>query len=199
MSIVRLYRDVTAEDGTRRFEYREAWCEPGSGQFTVHHGRVGAVGTVGDQPVADDAEGEELLAAFVAQGREEGFAELADDALTTLSVTYRLRGRTSTPIEAQHADALRSEITHQLAWRGLGDVEDVAEEEGRLVLIVRTPHAAKAEAEIPAAAKRAHGVQPNKVEVHRGDLRPADASARGEADAEADADVVDAAAETREA
>lgn len=33
------------------------------------------------------------------------------------------------------------------------------------MLRVRTPHARKAAAEIPAAAKRADGVQPNKVDV----------------------------------
>ena len=49
--------------------------------------------------------------------------------------------------------------------RPIGEVEDVVEEVGALVLRVRTPHARKAAAEIPAAAKRADGVQPNKVDV----------------------------------
>lgn len=173
MSIVRLYRDVTAEDGTRRFEYREAWFEPGTDEFVVHHGRVGAVGTVGEQTVADDAAGEELLAAFVEQGREEGYEELSEDALTPLTVRYRLRGRAATPIELQLGETLSAEITHQLAWRGLGDVVELTEADGHLLLIVMTTHAGKAEAEIPLAAKRAAGVQPNKVEVVRGDLRAA--------------------------
>lgn len=82
-----------------------------------------------------------------------------------LPVAYRLRGREATVIERRTVERLRVEVTHQLAWRGLGEVEDVVEEAGALVLRVRTPHARKAAAEIPAAAKRADGVQPNKVDV----------------------------------
>ena len=179
MSIVRLYRDQTGEDGTRRFEYREAWFDEEAAEFVVHHGRVGTVGTVGEQKVADAAEGEELLAAFAAQSAEEGFAELEDSALGVVSVAYRLRGREASDIERRLGEALSAEITHQLAWRGLGDVVDTTEQEGRLVLTVLTPHAGKAASEVPVAAKRAAGIQPNKVEVHRGDLRapsaPADA------------------------
>ena len=62
MSIVRLQRDTTAEDGRRVFEYREAWLEPDASVVTVHHGRVGHPGAVSDQPVADEDEGRELLA-----------------------------------------------------------------------------------------------------------------------------------------
>lgn len=171
MSIVRLYRDQTGEDGTRRFEYREAWFDADAAEFVVHHGRVGAVGTVGEQKVKDEAEGEELLAAFATQSAEEGFAELEDSALTILSVVYRLRGKEISGIERKLGDLLSTEITHQLAWRGLGDVVDTTEQDGRLVLTVRTPHAGKAETEVLVAAKHADGIQPNKVEVHRGDLR----------------------------
>lgn len=165
MSIVRLYRESTAEDGSRRLEYREAWADAEAGEFVVHHGRVGHPGTVGEQPLADEAEGEELLAAFVAQGAEEGFAEADPAGFAVLPVAYRLRGRTATDIERRNVERLRVEVTHQLAWRGLGEVEDVLEEPGVLVLAVRTPHARRAAAEIPAAARRADGVQPNKVEV----------------------------------
>lgn len=75
MSIVRLYRETVGDDGARLFEYREAWADAEAGEFVVHHGRVGQPGTVGEQPLADPAEGDQLLAAFVAQGAEEGFAE----------------------------------------------------------------------------------------------------------------------------
>ena len=165
MSIVRCYRDTTAEDGSRLFEYREAWCVPGSGEVVVHHGRVGQPGTVNEEAVADDAAGEELLEAFAAQCAEDGFVELDDSALTDLVVAYRLRGRAATDIERRHGQTLAGEITHRLAWRGLGEVVDTVEAEGRLELRVRTPHAGRAMKEIPVAAKRAQGVQPNKIEV----------------------------------
>lgn len=165
MSIVRRYRDDTAEDGSRRLEYREAWCTPGSGEVVVHHGRVGQPGTVTEEKVADDAAGEELLEAFAAQCAEDGFTELDESALTELVVAYRLRGRTATDIERRHGETLAGEITHQLAWRGLGEVVETAEAEGCLELLVRTPHAGRAQKEIPVAAKRAHGIQPNKIEV----------------------------------
>ena len=79
----------------------------------------------------------------------------------------RRQARVTAPVspERRSLERLRVEVTHQLAWRGLGEVEDVVEEVGALVLRVRTPHARKAAAEIPAAAKRADGVQPNKVDV----------------------------------
>lgn len=163
MSIVRLQRGTTAEDGRRVFEYREAWLEPDASVVTVHHGRVGHPGAVSDQPVADEDEGRELLAAFLAHGMEEGFVEADPETFDVVEVGLRLRGRAATEIERRHAQTLREELTHQLAWRGLGEVTDVVDGEGELVLTVRTPHAAKACAEVPAAAKRAHGVQPNKV------------------------------------
>lgn len=175
MSIVRRYRDTTAADGTRLFEYREAWCAPGSGEVVVHHGKVGQPGTVTEEKVADDAAGEELLEAFAAQCAEDGFAELEDSALTDLVVVYRLRGRTAMDIERRHGETLAGEITHQLAWRGLGEVADTVEAEGFLELRVRTPHPGRATREIPVAAKRAHGIQPNKIEVRTDQTASADA------------------------
>lgn len=169
MSISRLYRDRTEEDGRRTFEYREAWIDPSGELFTVHHGRVGHPGTVGDQPLTSEADGAELMDAFLAQGEADGFAPADEDAFDVLEVAYRLRGRAITEIERRHGQTLREEVTHQLAWRGLGEVTDVVDGDGELVLVVRTPHAPKAAAEVPAAAKRAHGIQPNKVEVRRVD------------------------------
>ncbi|MDO5635156.1 MAG: hypothetical protein Q4G34_09850 [Micrococcus sp.] len=171
MSHVRRYRTTVEDSGVRRVEYREAWILEDEPMFTVHHGRLGHPGTVKDQQVASPEEATELLDAFVAQCEEDGFTVLADDDVATVSVLYRLRGEAVTRIENQHTDTLRTEITHQLAWRGLGEVTDVIEQPGQMLLLVRTPHAAKAAAEIPAAAKRAHGVQPNKVQVRLGDLR----------------------------
>lgn len=184
MSIVRLQRDTTAEDGRRVFEYREAWLEPDASVFTVHHGRVGHPGTVGDQPVSGEEEGRELLAAFLAQGIEEGYTEADPETFDVVEVGLRLRGRAPADIERRHAEALREELTHQLAWRGLGEVTDVADGDGELVLTVRTPHAAKACAEVPAAAKRAHGVQPNKVTARTVSRGGAPAAATSTADAE---------------
>lgn len=175
MSIVRRYRDTAAEDGSRLFEYREAWCAPGSGEVVVHHGRVGQPGTVTEERVADDAAGEELLEAFAAQCAEDGFTELEESALAELVVAYRLRGRAATDIERRHGETLAGEITRQLAWRGLGEVVETAEAEGRLELLVRTPHAGRAMKEIPVAAKRAHGIQPNKIEVLKDRTASADA------------------------
>lgn len=175
MSIVRRYRDTAAEDGSRLFEYREAWCAPGSGEVVVHHGRVGQPGTVTEERVADDAAGEELLEAFAAQCAEDGFTELEESALAELVVAYRLRGRAATDIERRHGETLAGEITHQLAWRGLGEVVETAEAEGRLELLVRTPHAGRAMKEIPVAARRAHGIQPNKIEVLKDRTASADA------------------------
>ena len=143
MSIVRLYRETVGDDGTRLFEYREAWADAEAGEFVVHHGRVGQPGTVGEQPLADQAEGDQLLAAFVAQGAEEGFAEADPATFAVLPVAYRLRGREATVIERRTVERLRVEVTHQLAWRGLGEVEDVVEEAGALVLRVRTPTPAR--------------------------------------------------------
>lgn len=165
MSIVRLYRETTTQEGARLFEYREAWADVEAGEFVVHHGKVGHPGTAGAQPLTDEAQGEELLAAFVAQGAEQGYTEADPADFPVLPVAYRLRGRAASEIETRNVENLRIEVTHQLAWRGLGEVEDVVEEPGALVLMVRTPHLRKAAAEIPAASRRADGVQPNKVEI----------------------------------
>lgn len=177
MSIIRLYRDTQADDGRRLFEYREAWLEPDGATFTVHHGRVGQPGTAADQPVAGPEEGEELLAAFLAQGLADGFAEADPDGFATVLVEYRLRGREASSIERRHAETLREEITHQLAWRGLGEVVEVTEQDGALVLTVATPHPAKAATEVETAARRAPGIQPNKVSVRRA-AEPADTVAQ---------------------
>ena len=64
MSIVRLYRDRVGDDGARLFEYREAWADAEAGEFVVHHGRVGQPGTVGEQPLADQAEGDQLPVSY---------------------------------------------------------------------------------------------------------------------------------------
>ena len=63
-------------------------------------------------------------------------------------------------------ERFRGDLTNQLAWRGLGEVVQVRAEPGRAVLEVETPHAAKAQAEIPAAVKQA-GVQGSRVTAQR--------------------------------
>lgn len=161
MSIVRTYRRFD-QDGQQRVEYREAWLAPGSGEVIVHHGRVGTTGTTTAEKVADDAAGEELLAGFAAQCAEDGFAELPEDELKSLEVTYRLRGAAPTAVETTIVAKLRGEVTNQLAWRGLGEVVGERQESGRVVLEVATVHPRKAAAEVPAAAKFAQ-VQPSRV------------------------------------
>ncbi|WP_158496009.1 hypothetical protein [uncultured Micrococcus sp.] len=167
MTIIRRYRDTTADDGSRLFEYREAWSAPGSGQLTVHHGRVGQPGTVADQDVVDDAEAATLLEAFAAQCDEDEFTPLTEERLAHVLVEYPLRASAPSPAEQTTLEHLRRQITHRLAWRGLGEVVDMTIRNGQAVLTVETPHAAKASAQIPAAAKGAQGVQPNKVRIVR--------------------------------
>ncbi|MFC7402216.1 hypothetical protein [Citricoccus sp. GCM10030269] len=161
MSIVRTYRRSDV-DGQQRMEYREAWFAPGSGEVVVHHGRVGNTGTTTAENVPNDDAGEELLASFAAQCAEDGFTELTAGETSRLEVSYRLKGAEPTRVEHTLVEALRGEITNQLAWRGLGEVVDQRRESGRIVLDVDTPHARKAAAEIPAAAKLA-GVQASRV------------------------------------
>ncbi len=161
MSIVRTYRRFD-QDGQQRVEYREAWFAPGSGEVVVHHGRLGTTGTTTAEPVADDAAGEELLAGFAAQCAEDGFTEPAEHGLKTLEVAYRLKGAAPTAVETSLVSRLRGEVTHQLAWRGLGEVVGERQESGRVVLEVATVHPRRAAAEVPAAAKSAR-VQPSRV------------------------------------
>jgi hypothetical protein len=161
LSIVRTYRR-SEQDGQQRLEYREAWFEPGAGEVVVHHGRVGSTGTTTAEKVADDAAGEELIAGFAALCAEDGYAELAAGEMSRLEVAYRLKGAEATAVESSIAGKLRSEVTNQLAWRGLGEVVGERVEPGRIVFEIDTPHRRKAAAEIPAAAKLA-GVQASRV------------------------------------
>ena len=165
MSIVRTYRRTEQDGGQRRLEYREAWFVPGEdgpGEFVVHHGRVGTTGTTAAEPVAEAQDGEELLATFAAQCQADGFAPLEQDQLARVEVTYRFKGTEPTTVETSLVERRRAELTNPLAWRGLGEVVQVRTESGQAVLEVETPHAAKAQAEIPAAAKHA-GVQASRV------------------------------------
>ncbi|MGO1182117.1 MAG: hypothetical protein ACTHZ5_05070 [Micrococcaceae bacterium] len=164
MSIVRTYR--FSPETTRATDYREAWYDEAAAEFVIHHGAVGQPGTTAVEKVEDAATGEELLAGFAAQCQEDGFRELADEDHHLLSVTYQLKGNSPTPVETTLLNKLESEITHRLAWRGLGDVVETRHDGGVAVLIVAALHVRKAEAEIPAAVKSA-GVQLSKVSVTR--------------------------------
>ena len=169
MSIIRTYRSTELEGGQRRLEYREAWfvpAEEGPGEFVVHHGRVGSTGTTGAEAVPDSSVGEELLATFAAQCEADGFAPLTESEISHVEVSYRYKGAEPTAVETSLVERLRGDLTNQLAWRGLGEVVRVRAESGRAVLEVETPHAAKAQAEIPAAVKQA-GVQGSKVTAQR--------------------------------
>ena len=165
MSIVRTYRRSEDAAGRRVLEYREAWyvlVEDGPGELVVHHGRVGTTGTTATEPVRDEAAGEELLSGFAEQCTQDGFAPLEDSEFSRVEVSYRFKGNEPTTVENTLVARLRGELTNQLAWRGLGEVVEVRTEPGQAVLCVDTPHAAKAQSEVQAAAKHA-GVQPSRV------------------------------------
>lgn len=169
MSIIRTYRRSEDEAGRQVLEYREAWFVPGEdgpGEAVVHHGRVGTTGSTATEAVADEASGEELLATFAAQCEEDGFTAWDTADLARVEVSYRLKGAAPTTVESSLIDRLRGELTNHLAWRGLGEVVQTRAESGRAVLEVHTPHAAKATAEVPAAAKLA-GVQASRVTAQR--------------------------------
>lgn len=164
MSILRTYRRGSDDAGRTMFEYREAWHAPGSGEVVVHHGRVGTTGTTAVETVDDDEAGEQLLAGFADQCRADGFDELDPAGLERIEVLYRLKSAEPTTVERTMLAQLREEITHQLAWRGLGQVVDEHLGPGTVRLAVETPHVRKARAEIPVAARHA-GVQNSRVSV----------------------------------
>lgn len=164
MSIVRMYR--LSPETNKAVEYREAWFDSTVGEFVVHHGAVGQPGTTSVEKVNDAADGNELLAGFAAQCEEDGYRELQDDEYHPLTVSYQLKGDEPTAVENTLMRKLESEITHRLAWRGLGSVVDTRQQHGVVELIVAAVHPRKSEAEIPAAVKTA-GVQLSKVSVAR--------------------------------
>lgn len=158
MSIVRTYRRSEDSAGRRLLEYREAWFVPGEnepGELVVHHGRVGSTGTTAAEAVPDAETGQELLDAFATQCAEDGFTPLEQEQTHRVEVSYRFKGAEPTTVETTIVEKFRGELTNQLAWRGLGEVVAVRTESGHAVLEVDTPHAAKAEAEVPAAAQHA--------------------------------------------
>lgn len=165
MSIVRTFR--FSPESARATDYREAWHDEAVSEFVVHYGAVGQPGTTEVEYDVDVASGEELLAGFATQCAEDGFRELTEEDHHLFTVVYRLKGRAPTAVEDTLVRKLESEITHRLAWRGLGEVLEVRPADGVTQLVVGAVHARKAEAEIPAAVKTA-GVQLSKVTITRG-------------------------------
>lgn len=165
MSIVRTYR--FSEETARATDYREAWYDEAVAEFVVHFGAVGQPGTTEVESNIDSEAGDELLAGFSAQCIEDGYREPTEDDHQLLTVSYRLKGATPTSVEETLLRKLESEITHRLAWRGLGEVQETRPANNAVELLVAAVHARKAEAEIPAAVKTA-GVQLSKITVARG-------------------------------
>lgn len=159
--MISLFRPAPASG----WEYREAWYDVASEEFVIHHGQVGANGTVTAEKVpADDVEA--LLESFTARCSEDGYRDPAADETHEVLISYPLKGRTPAAAEQRNADTVHAAVLTALAWRGLGaltDPEPETREGGTdLVMRARTLHRRKALDAIRSAVKSTD-VPPSKV------------------------------------
>lgn len=166
MSIIRMY--LKTPDTTRPTQYREAWWEPETKEFVVHHGKVGEIGTTEVETVTDPNEVDALLASFVQQNRQDQFSDVDELPHETFTVVIRQKGANPSPVEESNAEKFLANYTALLAWRGLGTVEDWKTEpgQGRLIFYVRTVHRSKA-ANLAAQALKKTDFRADRMSVER--------------------------------
>lgn len=149
--------------------YREAWYDEGAREFVVHHGKAGTNGRITAEK-APAEEADSLLESFAAQCAEDGYADPEEGDLSSLTVSYPLKGSTPNASEQRNANAVHHAVLIALAWRGLGALSDPEQQdhEGGQALVMRAKsvHARKA-ADAAAAAVKSTDVPSSKVEITR--------------------------------
>lgn len=145
MTILRMY--YTPEGANRPTRYREAWWEEDTGEFILHHGKVGEPGTTTVENVASHSEAEALLASFAEQNTHDDYVDINDLDQESCRVLIQYKGLAPTRVERTNAEKFAMEYTALLAWRGLGLVEawDVASAKASFAFDVLTVHFHKAQ------------------------------------------------------
>lgn len=147
MTIARLYKlDATPEP-----LFREAWIaaddesnDDAGAQFVVNRGSIGHQSTTDAVQDVTLGKAKSLLAAFLLQCEEDGFAEIPLEEQDTLIIQYRLKTREGTDRDAYFEDKTRQELTSYFAWRGLGEIVSSERGDFRLNHVVKVPDAKRA-------------------------------------------------------
>lgn len=138
------------------WEYREAWYDHPAGELVVHHGRVGANGTLTAEKVPAE-EAEALLESFAERCEADGYRSPGEDESHDVVIAYPLKGQEPAASEQRNADTVHTAVLTTLAWRGLGvltDPELQARDGGMaLVMTARTLHRRKALDAVRSAVK----------------------------------------------
>src|SRR5699024_5126229 len=166
VSIIRMY--LKSPDTARPSHYREAWWEPESKDFIIHHGKVGEIGSTEGETVTDPHEVDTLLASFEEQNRQDGFLDIEDISHESFTVVIKQKGNASSAVEETNAEKFLASYTALLAWRGLGTVEEWNSQpgEGRFVFHVSTVHRNKA-AKLAAEALKKTDFRADRMSVER--------------------------------
>lgn len=166
MTILRMY--YTPEDQQRPTHYREAWWEEDTNEFVLHHGKVGESGTTSVENVTDSTEADLLLASFAEQNGTDNYVEVDDIAQETFTIVIRYKGATPTQAEQTNGEKFAREYVALLAWRGLGDIDEWAENPDRSAFVyqISTVHRTKA-AKYAAEALKKTDFRADRMKIER--------------------------------
>lgn len=122
MSIIRSY--FIPPDAKRPSHYREAWWEEEAGEFVLHHGQLGHIGTTEVETVTSENEADTLLVSFAQQSSADGFKDIAEIQQEQLLISIGYKGSQPTIVEETNAEKFAEQFAALLAWRGLGVVDN---------------------------------------------------------------------------
>lgn len=154
MTIIRMYH--TAAGSQRPTNYREAWWEQDTGEFIVHHGKVGEAGTTKVEKVQEEEEAHSLLASFVHHNTTEHYVDADDVDHEEFTVVIRFKGQTPTQVETTNAEKFAIAYSGLLGWRGLGWVDqwEASTETSGFRFPVHSVHRSKASKLVGEAVKK---------------------------------------------
>lgn len=166
MTILRMY--YTPESVQRPTHYREAWWEEDTGEFVLHHGKVGEPGTTTVEHVSDSTEADPLLASFAQHNATEGYIDVEELTQEQFRVLIRYRGSDPTQAEQTNAEKFAREYTGLLGWRGLGDIAEWNEDPALAAFVfhIEAVHRAKA-AKYAAEAIKQTDFRADRMKIER--------------------------------
>ncbi len=166
MTILRMY--YTPDDQQRPTHYREAWWEEETQEFVLHHGKVGESGTTNVEHVPNSTEADLLLASFAEQNSSDNYVDVDELVQEAFTVVIRYKGTTPTQAEQTNAERFAREYIATVAWRGLGDIDDWAEDPDRRAFVyqISTVHRTKA-AKYAAEALKKTDFRADRMKIER--------------------------------
>ena len=125
--MITLYKQIE----TKGLYYREMWYDCTDKIIIEHSGKVGYVGTVVKANMTQEEARTKLLN-FQLVCAKEGYEELPEHKLCTIVVQFLLKSKNGNKRDKWLRDKVSEYLSDHLGWRGIGDVESFAIDNGKL-------------------------------------------------------------------